>query len=263
MTMQWARIRTADGRTLVGVIEEDSLHPRAALGSEQPAGAPVPLEGTTLLPPCVPGKFIGLWNNFHAAAQRNGWEVPTHPLYFLKPSTALAGDGATVEIPAASSRVIFEGELGVVIGRRCRNASPEEAADAILGYTCVNDFTALDLLDADSSFRHWTRAKGFDGFGVVGPVIATGLDWRALTVRVLVGGRERQSYPADDMIMGPAEIVSRLSADMTLDPGDLIACGTSVGARPVKAGDEVAVVIDGIGSVTVTMAPATGGTQGA
>lgn len=251
--MQWARVRTAQGQEVLGVIEGDSLQPRAAVGSTEGAGPPVALAGTTRLPPCLPGKFIGLWNNFHAAAERNGWAIPTHPLYFLKPPSALAGPGAMVEIPAAARRVIFEGELGVVIGRRCRNASPEEAAAAILGYTCVNDITALDLLDADASFRHWTRAKGFDGFGVVGPVIATGLDWRALTVRVLVGGRERQSYPASDMIMAPAEIVRLLSADMTLEPGDLIACGTSVGARPVKPGDEVEVVIDGIGAVAVTM----------
>jgi 2-keto-4-pentenoate hydratase/2-oxohepta-3-ene-1,7-dioic acid hydratase in catechol pathway len=256
--MHWARVRTPAGQELVGVIEGEQLQPRATLGSDEAVGAPVALAGTTRLAPCVPGKFIGLWNNFHAAAEKNGWAIPEHPLYFLKPATALAGPGASVEIPAASRRVIFEGELGVVIGRRCRNASPEEAAEAILGHTCVNDFTALDLLDEDASFRHWTRAKGFDGFGVVGPVIATGLDWRDLTVRVLVGGRERQSYPAADMIMDPAEIVSRISADMTLEPGDLIACGTSVGARPVKAGDAVEVVIDGIGSLPVTMTGAAG-----
>ena len=252
--MHWARIRTPEGADLVGVIDGDHLSPRTALGADAAAGDPVPLAGATLLPPCVPGKFIGLWNNFHAAAEKNGWAIPEHPLYFLKPATALAGHGATVTMPAAARRVIFEGELGVVIGKTIRNATPEQAAEAILGYTCVNDFTALDLLDADSSFRHWTRAKGFDGFGVVGPVIATGLDWRALTVRVLVGGRERQSYPAADMILGPEDLVSRLSGDMTLEPGDLIACGTSVGARPVRAGDGVEVVIEGIGTLAVTMA---------
>ncbi|MBK5926330.1 fumarylacetoacetate hydrolase family protein [Rhodobaculum claviforme] len=256
--MQWARVRTTDGRELVGVIEGDSLHPRVALGSDEGAGPAVALADTERLPPCVPGKFIGLWNNFHAAAQRNGWEIPEHPLYFLKPATSLAGPGAVVEMPAAARRVIFEGELGVVIGKRCRNATPEEAAEAILGYTCVNDFTALDLLDADSSFRHWTRAKGFDNFGVIGPVIETDLDWRAVTVQVMVGGRERQSYPADDMIMEPARIVSLLSGDMTLEPGDVIACGTSVGARPVKAGDVVEVVIEGIGTLPVTMAAPAG-----
>ncbi len=252
--MHWARLRTQDGTAIVGVIDGDTLAPRTALGADTPAGDPVPLASGTLLPPTVPGKFIGLWNNFHAAAEKNGWEIPAHPLYFIKPTTCLAGPGATVTIPAASRRVIFEGELGVVIGKRIRNATPDEATEAILGVTCINDFTAVDVLNADPSFKHWTRSKGFDGFGVVGPTIATGLNWRDLTIRVEVNGRERQSYPASDMILGPAELVSRLSADMTLEPGDLIACGTSLGAAPVKAGQEVSVIIDGIGTLTVTMA---------
>ena len=252
--MHWARGRSEDGQELVGVIAEGALHPRAALGSEVAAGAPVALDALTLLPPCVPGKFIGLWNNFHAAAEKNGWEIPAHPLYFMKPLSSLAGPGAVVTIPAVSKRVIFEGELGIVIGRTARNLTPDQAAGAILGYTCVNDFTAVDILNADPSFKHWTRAKGFDGFGVIGPVVATGLDWRDLTVTVRVGERERQSYPAADMIMGPELLVSRLSADMTLEPGDVIACGTSLGAAPVKAGQTVEVVIDGIGTLPVTMA---------
>ena len=251
--MHWARLRCADGRIVTGIVEGDRLLPRAALGSDSPDGAPVALADGTLLPPCVPGKFIGLWNNFHAAAERNGWARPEHPLYFLKPATALAGPGAMVEMPEGAGRVLFEGELGIVIGAPCRRADPAQAEAAILGYTCVNDLTALDVLNADPSFAQWTRAKGFDGFGVLGPVIATGLDWRTLSVRVMVNGRERQAYPLSDMIMPPAEIVSRLSQDMTLLPGDVIACGTSIGARPVKAGDVIEVVIDGIGTLACTM----------
>ncbi|NKX43816.1 fumarylacetoacetate hydrolase family protein [Roseicyclus persicicus] len=250
----WARGTTPEGATITGVIEGDHLHPRARLGADAAAGAPVPLSDVTLLPPVAPGKFIGLWNNFRAAADKAGNAYPTHPLWFLKADTSLAGPGATVTLPESAGRVVFEGELGIVIGARIRDASPEEAAAAILGYTCVNDFTSLDVLNAEPSFAQWTRAKSFDGFGVVGPVIATGLDWRELTVRVLVDGRERQSYPAADMILDPATVVSLLSRDMTLNPGDLIACGTSLGARPVKAGQVVEVVIDGIGGVAVTLA---------
>ena len=156
-------------------------------------------------------------------------------------------------LPPSAGRVVFEGELGIVIGSPCKAASVEEAEAAILGYTCVNDLTSLDILNADPAFPQWTRAKGFDGFGVIGPVIATGLDWRQLTVRTLVNGRERQSYPAADMILSPPEIVRLLSQDMRLMPGDVIAVGTSIGARPVKGGDVVSVSIDGIGAVTVTM----------
>ena len=252
--MLWARAKTPRGEIISGVMSEGMLQPRVSLGASEAAGDPLPLDSLTLLPPCVPGKFIGLWNNFHAAAERNGWTPPAHPLFFLKPASSLAGPGATVTIPPAAGRTLFEGELGIVIGRTCRNADAAEAEAAIFGLTCVNDITSLDILNADPSFPQWTRAKGFDGFGVLGPVIATGLDWKDLTVKVLVGGRERQSYPAGDMILPPAEIVRLLSQDMTLEAGDVIACGTSVGARPIKPGDVVEVVIDGIGSLCVTMA---------
>ena len=150
--------------------------------------------------------------------------------------------------------MLYEGELGVVIGRRCRGADEDEAAAAIFGYTCVNDVTALDLLHADPSFPQWARAKSCDTFGPVGPAVATGLDWSALTVRTLLNGRERQGYPAADMILPPARIVSLLSREMTLDPGDLIACGTSIGALPMRPGMTVEVVIDGIGTLRNEMA---------
>lgn len=251
--MAWARIRTADDKIVTGSIQGDMLQPRAGLGSTISAGAPIPLQGSTLLAPCVPSKFIGLWNNYHAAAERNGWAIPTHPLFFLKPASSIVGDGAEAVLPPSAGRVVFEGELGIVIGSPCTAASVAKAEAAILGYTCVNDLTSLDILNADPAFPQWTRAKGFDGFGVIGPVIATGLDWRELTVRTLVNGRERQSYPASDMILSPPEIVRLLSQDMTLVPGDVIAVGTSIGARPVKGGDVVSVSIEGIGAVTVTM----------
>ena len=127
--------------------------------------------------------------------------------------------------------------------------SVEEATAHILGYTCVNDLTALELLQRDPSFAQWTRAKNFDGFGVFGPVVATGLDPSTLTVRTLVNGRERQNYRVDDMIFPPAELVSRISQDMTLVQGDIIACGTSLGVLPIKAGTVVEIVIDGIGTL--------------
>jgi 2-keto-4-pentenoate hydratase/2-oxohepta-3-ene-1,7-dioic acid hydratase in catechol pathway len=252
--MEWGRIKTADGQVLTGVIADDMLHPRAALGSGDETGPAVSLEGSVMLPPCVPGKFIGLWNNFHAAATQNGLTPPAHPLFFLKPLSSLAGPGSTVLLPPDIGRVIYEGELGVVIGQTCNNVSIEEAQSAIFGYTCVNDITALEVLTADPSFPQWTRAKGFDGFGVIGPVIQTDADWQDLTIKTFVNDRERQSYPASDMIMPPATIISHLSRDMTLNPGDVIACGTSVGARPIRAGQNVTVSIDGIGDLPVSIA---------
>jgi 2-keto-4-pentenoate hydratase/2-oxohepta-3-ene-1,7-dioic acid hydratase in catechol pathway len=252
--MKWARGKTNDGAVVTGIVSDDMLHPRRSLGSETSAGEAIPLAGLSLLAPVVPGKFIGLWNNFRAAAEKGGMEHPEHPLYFFKADTSLSGPGGDVVLPASAGRVVFEGELGIVIGKTCKNISPDDAREAIFGYTCINDFTSLSVLNADPSFPQWTRAKSFDGFGVVGPMIETDLDWRALTIKVLVDGRERQSFPADDMILPPEQIVSCLSRDMTLNPGDLIACGTSLGARPVKAGMNIDVVIDGIGTLGVTMA---------
>ncbi|MDZ7822750.1 MAG: fumarylacetoacetate hydrolase family protein [Ahrensia sp.] len=252
--MKWARGLLQSGVEVTGVVVDGMLHPRVALGSDSIAGEAVALAEITLLAPLVPNKFIGLWNNFKASAEKNGLEHPEHPLYFFKADTCLVGPGATVSMPEAAGRVVFEGELGIVIGRTCKNLTVEQAKNAIFGYTCVNDFTSLDILNAVPSFPQWTRSKSFDGFGVVGPVIETDIDWSALTIQVFVDGRERQSYRADDMIFSPAQIVSLLSHDMTLNAGDLIACGTSLGARPVKPGMVVDVVIEGIGRVSVTMA---------
>jgi len=206
------------------------------------------LAEVSVLPPCIPGKFIGLWNNYRALAEKLGQAVPAEPLYFLKATSSLLGAGGIIRAPRGyDGRVAYEGELGIVIGRRCSAVDVAQAAACILGYTCVNDVTALDILNRDPGFAQWTRAKSFDTFGVCGPVIATGLDPLALTVRTRVNDRERQNYPAADMIFAPAEIVSRLSHDMTLEPGDLIACGTSLGVLPMKPGSTVEVEIDGIG----------------
>jgi 2-keto-4-pentenoate hydratase/2-oxohepta-3-ene-1,7-dioic acid hydratase in catechol pathway len=202
----------------------------------------------TLLVPCQPTKFIGLWNNFFEAARKQNLAIPAEPLYFLKaPSSHLAHDQAIRRPSTYSGRVVFEGELGIVIGRRTHAASESEAEAAIFGYTCVNDVTALDLITADPAFAQWTRAKSFDTFGAFGPSIATDADPGQLTVRTLLNGRERQSYPVSDMIFSPRALVSAISQELTLEPGDLIACGTSLGAGVLRSGQTVEVAIDGVG----------------
>jgi 2-keto-4-pentenoate hydratase/2-oxohepta-3-ene-1,7-dioic acid hydratase in catechol pathway len=207
-----------------------------------------PLATVRLLMPCRPSKMIGLWNNFHERAAKENLHRPEHPLYFLKSNNCFATHGDTIRRPAAyMGAVVFEAELGIVIGERCTNVSLADAPSVIFGYTCVNDVTARDLMRLDPAFVHWTRAKGFDSFGVFGPVIATGLDPAQLRVKASVSGEERQNYAVTDMFFSPAEIVSRLSHDMTLEPGDVIACGTSVGAGAMQDGDTVEVIIDGIG----------------
>jgi 2-keto-4-pentenoate hydratase/2-oxohepta-3-ene-1,7-dioic acid hydratase in catechol pathway len=163
----------------------------------------------------------------------------------------LLGPGETIRRPRSyAGRIVYEGELGIVIGRRCMDASEAEAAEAIFGYTCVNDVTAADLIAQDPSFAQWTRAKSFDGFGVFGPVVATGLDPASLTVRTVLNGEERQNYPVSDMILPPVRIVSLLSRDMTLLPGDVICCGTSLGVGTMKeASNAIEVTIEGIGTL--------------
>jgi len=244
----WVRFEGGFGTVSDGWVVP---HEGDMFGESAPSGAAVALEGLTLLPPCAPGKFICLWNNFHALAAKLGQAAPQSPLYLLKPASAILAPGGIIRPPASySGKVTYEGELGIVIGRACRGADEAEAAGAIFGYTCVNDVTALDLLQEDPSFPQWTRAKGCDSFGPFGPAIATGLDPSALTVRTLLNGRERQNYPVADMILPPARIVSLLSREMTLLPGDLIACGTSIGVLPMRPGAEVSVVIEGIGTLT-------------
>lgn len=219
-----------------------------------PRGDALRLDEVRLLAPVRPGKFIGLWNNFHALAAKTGAAIPSGPLYFLKSPGSLLDPGGTIVAPQGyGGKILYEGELGIVIARRCTNIDEAEAADAIFGFTCVNDVTALDLLHADPSFPQWARAKSCDTFGPCGPAIATGLDWSSLRVRVLLNGRERQNYPTEDMILPPARIVSLISREMTLEAGDLIACGTSLGALPMRPGMVVEVAIDGIGILRNTL----------
>lgn len=247
--MKWMRCRH-DGRELFGALEGDTLavHEGDLFGEHRATGERVPVAGVEWLMPCRPGKMLALWNNFHAAAEKNGWAVPAEPLYFVKTPNSYAAHGQAVAAPPAEvGRVVYEGELAIVIGQRARGVSAAQAAAHILGYACANDLTAIELLNRDPAFPQWTRAKGFDGFGVFGPVIETDFDPAAASVRTLVGGRERQNYPLSDMIFPPHELVSRLSQDMTLEPGDVILCGTSLGVLPMKPGSTVEVEIDGIG----------------
>lgn len=247
----WARIEH-EGRARIGTVDGDlvRLHEGTIFDPGPPTGEAVAATDARWLTPTEPSKMVALWNNFRAAAEKNGWAIPAEPLTFLKAPNSFAAHGQTIPVPKSyGGRVAYEGELGVVIGRTCSAVSPQEAACHILGYTCVNDVTAMELLQRDPSFAQWTRAKNFDGFGVFGPVVATGLDPASLTVRTLINGRERQNYRVDDMIFPPAELVSRISQDMTLVPGDIIACGTSLGVLPMKAGTVVEIAIDGIGTL--------------
>ena len=249
---RWLRF-SENGAAGFGTLEADDVihvHRGDMFASPTPTERRVTLGDVALLTPCEPTKMLALWNNFHALAEKNQQAKPAHPLYFHKsPNSYLPGGGAIKRPKAYAGRIVYEGELGIVIGKASQNISEAEADAHIFGYTCINDVTALELIAEDPSFGQWARAKGCDTFGVFGPVIATGLAPDALTIRTLVNGRERQNYPASDMIHKPRAIVAKLSQDMTLFPGDVICCGTSLGVLPIKEGTTVEIVIDGIGTL--------------
>lgn len=253
----WVRF-THNDKTQFGTLENGTINVHAGdmLADAQPTDDRLPLAAVKLLTPLVPGKLIGLWNNFGERAKAEGWPRPEHPLYFLKANNCYLAEGETIRRPAGyTGNIAFEGELGIVIGKTCSAVRASDAAQFIFGYTCVNDVTAQSWLKCDPTFVQWSRAKSCDSFGPFGPGIRTGIaDPSALVVRTLVNGEERQRYPVADMFYGPHEIVSRLSHDMTLEPGDVISCGTSLGAGPMNSGDLVQVVIDGIGILSNRMA---------
>jgi 2-keto-4-pentenoate hydratase/2-oxohepta-3-ene-1,7-dioic acid hydratase in catechol pathway len=253
----WVRY-ARDGVEGFGTLEGEAIRAHAGdlFAGATPTGETLAREDVALLPPVRPGLFVGLWNNYREAAAKQNLAIPETPLYFLKSPRSVIGPEAPIRPPPSyAGRVIYEGELGLVIGRRVHDADEAEAEASIFGLTCVNDVTALDLLNADPSFAQWARAKGCDSFGPIGPAIATGLDWPTLRVQVALNGRVRQDYPCSDMILPPARIVSLLSREMTLEPGDVIACGTSVGALPMRPGMAVEVTIAGIGTLRNVFAP--------
>lgn len=250
--MKWLRFRHSDIEGF-GTWDECGVHVYAGdlFGVSQPTGQVLALTGLHWLPPCRPGKIIGLWNNFRAAAEKNGWAQPHEPLWFLKAPSSLSAHGQGIAVPASyGGRVAYEGELALVIGRRAQAVSVGEALAHVFGYTCANDLTAIELIARDPSFAQWSRSKSFDGFCALGPVIETDFNPASASLRTIVAGRERQNYPLSDMFFGPAELVSRLSHDMTLEPGDVILCGTSLGVLPMKPGTAVDVQIDGIGTLS-------------
>ena len=194
-----------------------------------------------------PGKIIGVGRNYREHAKELGNDVPVEPLIFLKPPSSVIGDGDTILLPALSTRVEFEGEIGVVVGRPLRHASEFEAAAAIGQIVAVNDVTARDLQKKDPQ---WTRAKGFDTFCAIGNPSDPPADLASLAVVTRVNGAERQRATAAEMVFAIPMLLSFISRVMTLEPGDLIATGTPAGVGPLVAGDRVEIEIIGHSRVT-------------
>jgi len=210
----------------------------------KPTGKEIPMNSVRLLAPCEPSKIVAVGVNYldHAAEFKK--ELPKEPLLFLKPSTAVLDPLEPIRLPSRSRRVDYEAELAVVIRKRTSNIAPEEAPEFILGYTCINDVTARDLQKEDGQ---WTRAKGFDTFAPLGPWIVTGINLDNLKIESYLNGERRQSASTAQLIFKVPALVSFISQVMTLLPGDVIATGTPAGVGPMKSGDRIEVVIDGIG----------------
>ena len=248
----WLRFEH-EGNAGFGTLEGStiSVHTGDMFGAAVPTGQSLPLGQVRVLTPTAPSKMVALVDNYRALVAKLGHAVPAEPLYFLKGNSSFSAAGDTIRVPPSyAGKVVYEGELGIVIGRRCRAVAESDAPAHIFGYTCINDVTAAELLNKDPGFAQWTRAKSFDTFGVFGPVIATGLDPLALSVQTVLNGQERQNYPVADIIFPPARLVSLVSQDMTLEAGDVIACGTSTGVGSMKPGSTVSITIEGIGTLT-------------
>jgi 2-keto-4-pentenoate hydratase/2-oxohepta-3-ene-1,7-dioic acid hydratase in catechol pathway len=237
-----------DGDARYGMVENGSS---VTLLSDEPFAAweredTVPLAQAQLLAPVIPTKIVCVGLNYRGHAEEMGIAPPEEPVLFMKPSTATNSPNGVITRPGAAGRVDYEGELAVVIGRRCRNVSVDEASSVILGYTCGNDVTARDIQARDGQ---WTRAKGFDGFCPLGPWLETEIDPRDLAIQTRLNGEVVQSARTSDMFWDPYEVVSFVSQVMTMLPGDVVLTGTPAGIGPMDSGDVIEVEIEGIGAL--------------
>ncbi|HEY5222343.1 MAG TPA: fumarylacetoacetate hydrolase family protein [Microbacteriaceae bacterium] len=239
-----------NGALAYGILDDDELvmlDGDPMFSGFNTTGERVPLSAATLLAPVIPrSKVVAVGKNYREHAAEMGGEAPAAPLLFLKPNTAVIGPNDAIVLPVQSKQVEHEGELAVVIGRIAKNVAAEDYADYVFGYTAANDVTARDLQKADGQ---WARAKGFDTFCPLGPVIETEFDIAAATLRTRVNGELRQDGQVSDLVHDIPSIVEYASSVWTLLPGDVILTGTPAGVGPLHAGDVVEVEISGIGTL--------------
>ncbi|MEX1307315.1 MAG: fumarylacetoacetate hydrolase family protein [Eubacteriales bacterium] len=249
--MRYYRVKTKDGvfyaTTQDGAFYKLSNTP---FDSAPALGEKIEEDKMTLLAPCQPTKIAAVGLNYRQHAVELGMELPKTPLLFLKPATTVIAPEADIIYPAMSEQVDYEAELGVVIKKVCKNITPKEADDYILGYTCLNDVTARDLQKKDGQ---WTRAKGFDTFCPIGPYIDTAFDPEGKRITATLNGEIKQDSTLDDLIFSVPELVAFISNVMTLNPGDVIATGTPSGIGPMQPGDRVEIAIEGLGTLMNTV----------
>jgi 2-keto-4-pentenoate hydratase/2-oxohepta-3-ene-1,7-dioic acid hydratase in catechol pathway len=238
-----------DGEVAFGVVEGDEVAEIAShpFGTIEFTGMRCRLDDVRLLAPVLPSKVVAIGKNYADHATEMGGDVPESPLIFLKPSTAVIGMGDPIARPSSSSRVDFEGELAVVIGRLCRDVPEQRASEVVLGYTCGNDVTARDQQRADGQ---WSRAKGYDSFCPLGPWIETDVDITDLRITTTLNGDVKQDGRTSQIVHRVPALISYITACMTLLPGDVVLTGTPAGVGPMEVGDEVSVEIERIGRLT-------------
>jgi 2-keto-4-pentenoate hydratase/2-oxohepta-3-ene-1,7-dioic acid hydratase in catechol pathway len=231
---------------------EEDLAFRLQRFGAAPSFAPMPLSAANLLPPVTPSKIVCVGRNYRAHVRELGHEMPTEPLIFFKPPSSLLSPGGVIRLPGISQRVDFEGELAVVIGRRAHNLKPDAGWRGVVrGFTLANDVTARDLQNKDDQ---WTRAKGFDTFCPIGPIVSNELDLDAgLTLETRLNGDVRQHSSTLDFIFPLAELLAFITSAFTLEPGDLLLTGTPSGVAPLAPGDRVEVSIPGLGVLANTV----------
>lgn len=241
MTM-WVRFGSANASARYGQVQGDGVQPLSAAPWEggQPTGANLPLAACPLLVPVAPSKIVAVGLNYRSHAAELAMALPQEPLLFLKPPSSLIASGETILLPPQSTRVDYEGEIAVIIGRECRDVPAGEVEGVVAGYTLANDVTARDLQMSDGQ---WTRAKSFDTFLPLGPAVIPALP-PAAVLRTRVNGELRQEGQISDLIFSIADIVSFVSGVMRLLPGDVILTGTPPGIGPLHDGDRVEISLD-------------------
>ncbi|OLP19902.1 5-oxo-1,2,5-tricarboxylic-3-penten acid decarboxylase [Leptolyngbya sp. 'hensonii'] len=254
MAQRYVRVQTLQGEVYYGLLQlSRSIQVLDAPPwlKGQPTGLEIEPEQYRLLAPCSPSKIVAIGRNYKAHAAELGHDLPSEPLLFLKPPTAVIATGSEIIYPPQSERVDYEGELALVIGEACTDCPPEETHSKIWGYTIANDVTARDLQRRDGQ---WTRAKGFNTFCPLGPWIVRELAPAAQLQTYLNDGEEPvQSAAIDQMVFPPDMLVSYISQVMTLLPGDVILTGTPEGVGPLAVGDRIRIEIEGIGCLENTV----------
>jgi 2-keto-4-pentenoate hydratase/2-oxohepta-3-ene-1,7-dioic acid hydratase in catechol pathway len=246
---QWLRFQH-QGKNGLGQLQSEQIavYSGDLFGQPKPTGETIKLAEVTIDIPCTPSKMVAMVDNFHALVTKLEHAVPAEPLYFLKGNNSFLAANQVIRTPKSyAGKVVYEGELGIVIGKKIHEGDEAQAANAIFGYTCINDVTAIEILNRDPGYAQWTRSKSFNTFGVFGPYITTDVDPSKLIIKTILNDQERQNYPIADMIFPPAKLVSLISQDVPLEPGDIIACGTSVGVGSMKPGSNVSIIIEGVG----------------